>query len=173
MKKIYQLRLDLRWMKPPIWRRLLVSEETTLQELHYIIQVSMNWENMHLFKFEVGEKIYPGTPYPHEDDQYLFDYYDEDELGSLEEKLKDLGLQENSKFEYTYDFGADWEHLFVVEKILPAQEGQNYPQCIKGKRNAPLEDDIDLEGEEFDTEHFDKEEINQRFADLRAQEYIS
>jgi hypothetical protein len=38
---IYQIKVTLRDSKPPIWRRLLISSETTLAQLHDIIQVAM------------------------------------------------------------------------------------------------------------------------------------
>src|SRR6516162_5024520 len=40
---IYQLRLVLAAISPMIWRRLLVSSETTIAQLHQYIQVAFNW----------------------------------------------------------------------------------------------------------------------------------
>ena len=40
---IYQLKVTLRGSKPPIWRRLLVSDQTTLGKLHDILQIAMGW----------------------------------------------------------------------------------------------------------------------------------
>lgn len=40
---IYQIKVRLRDSKPPIWRRLLISSETTLPKLHDIIQAAMGW----------------------------------------------------------------------------------------------------------------------------------
>jgi hypothetical protein len=39
---IYQLRLVLAGISPMIWRRLLVSSETTIAQLHQYIQVAFN-----------------------------------------------------------------------------------------------------------------------------------
>jgi hypothetical protein len=41
---------------------------------------------------------------------------------------------------YTYDFGDDWEHDIVLEKILPADPGTAYPVCLAGKGACPPED---------------------------------
>jgi hypothetical protein len=46
--RIYQLKVFLREISPMIWRRLLVSGDTTLLELHKIIQIAMGWEGYHL-----------------------------------------------------------------------------------------------------------------------------
>jgi len=41
---------------------------------------------------------------------------------------------------YTYDFGDNWEHRVLVEKILPAEPGKTCPLCLAGKRACPPED---------------------------------
>jgi len=55
---IYQLRLVLTGISPIIWRRLLVSSETTIAQLHQYIQVSFNWSGEHLHRFRVHGKDY-------------------------------------------------------------------------------------------------------------------
>jgi hypothetical protein len=39
-----------------IWRRLLVSSETTITQLHEYIQVSMDWNDEHLHRFRIHGK---------------------------------------------------------------------------------------------------------------------
>ena len=50
---IYQLKITLRHIKPPIWRRVQVSGHITLAKLHTLIQVVMGWTDSHLHCFEV------------------------------------------------------------------------------------------------------------------------
>ena len=88
------------------------------------------------------------------------------------------------------EFGDNWEHLLLMEKILPPDPGQRFPQCIKGKRACPPEDvggtwgyeeflealrdpehpehDEYLEwiGGKFDPEAFDLERINRELHSL-------
>src|SRR5262249_9892724 len=45
-----------------------------------------------------------------------------------------------SKIRYTYDFGDDWEHDILVEKVLARDEAASYPRCTGGRRAAPPED---------------------------------
>ena len=40
---IYQLKVSLIGIKPPIWRRILVTGDTTLDILHGIPQTAMGW----------------------------------------------------------------------------------------------------------------------------------
>ena len=46
---------------------------------------------------------------------------------------------EKAKVVYVYDFGDDWRHDIVVEKIAPAEPGVAYPRCTGGRREAPPE----------------------------------
>jgi len=39
---------------------------------------------------------------------------------------------------YLYDFGDDWKHSIVLEKILTSADES--PRCLAGKRNCPPED---------------------------------
>ena len=48
---IYQLRAVLRGISPLIWRRLLVRSDTTIVQLHEILQVVFGWDDMHLHRF--------------------------------------------------------------------------------------------------------------------------
>jgi hypothetical protein len=60
---IYQLKVTLEDIKPPIWRRILVTGNTTLSKLHRILQVVMGWDDYHLHQFIIND-IYYGTPDP-------------------------------------------------------------------------------------------------------------
>jgi len=67
---IYQLKVTLEDIKPPIWRRIQVSGDVTLFKLHKILQAAMEWEDYHLHQFMVGEVHYaipsPDDPWPME-----------------------------------------------------------------------------------------------------------
>jgi hypothetical protein len=45
-----------------------------------------------------------------------------------------------SKICYTYDFGDDWRHDIVVEKVLERERAVTYPRCTGGRRAAPPDD---------------------------------
>jgi hypothetical protein len=180
---IYQIKVTLRGSKPPIWRRLLVSSEITLATLHDIIQIAMGWDNSHLHAFEIAGIQYSE---PVED---LFD-----DLGFSDEgrvKLSKIVPTEGFSFRYEYDFGDSWDHIILVEKMLPADPPQIVPVCITGKRACPPEDvggvwgydtflkaiknpdypdhDIYTEwiGDDFDSEAFDLDTINAQLHGLR------
>jgi hypothetical protein len=127
---VYQLKITLRDIRPPIWRRVQVKD-CSLAELHEIIQVAMGWEFSHLYSFEVdgvdyGDLGMTGDELDMKDDRRA--------------KLSRVVRGEKFKFHYTYDFGDNWEHEIVVEKILPPEAGTTYPVCVDGKRAGPPED---------------------------------
>jgi len=64
----FQLRIELREILPPIWRRFMVPGTIALPSLHRVIQAVMGWENYHLHLFRFGEKEYgvPDPDYPSE-----------------------------------------------------------------------------------------------------------
>ena len=96
-KSVYQLKVTLDGSKPPIWRRILVPGNTSLYNLHDILQIVMGWENYHLHMFTIDGQVY-GDP---EDDEY-------GDLGTKNEtryRLDRLGLREKSKFSYEWPCG--------------------------------------------------------------------
>ncbi len=128
--KVYQIKVTLWGSKPPIWRRLLVSGETSLYDLHKIIQVAMGWANSHLHQFIIDGEYY----------SLPSEYDEEPVIDERKYRIAEMAPREKSKFVYEYDFGDSWEHKIVVEKILPADQDTQYPLCLKGKRACPPED---------------------------------
>ncbi|MDQ2805864.1 MAG: plasmid pRiA4b ORF-3 family protein [Chloroflexota bacterium] len=55
---VYQLKVVLRDCSPLIWRRLLVSSDTTIAHLHAILQTALGWEDLHLHRFRIHSKEY-------------------------------------------------------------------------------------------------------------------
>jgi hypothetical protein len=55
---ILQLRAVLRGISPLIWRRLLVPSESSIAQLHEVLQVAFDWEHMHLHRFEIRGREY-------------------------------------------------------------------------------------------------------------------
>jgi len=127
--EVYQLRIDLREIKPPIWRRLLVPGDVTLYKLHQIIQAAMPWADYHLYEFSIGGERFGD---PSEEDW-------EPPRSARRYRVNQV-VRAGQKFAYVYDFGDYWEHEIKVEKVLPAEPGVRYPVCITGKRACPPED---------------------------------
>ncbi len=135
-ERVYQFKVTLRGIRPPIWRRIQVPETYTFWELHVAIQDAMGWTDTHLHEFVMvdpssGAACRIGIP----DEEF-----DTGVLPGWEVKIADFFSFENRVARYIYDFGDDWEHVVRLEKILPRQKGVNYPVCLAGRRACPPED---------------------------------
>ncbi len=141
-KRVYQLHIRLKGIKPSVWRRIQVPENYTFYDLHVAIQDAMGWEDCHLFEFTKGKiKFRPAYR--------IISIFDESEMidsdikweFATEVSMKKLLKKEQDSILYTYDFGDDWQHLITLEKILPWQNSMKYsPACVDGELACPPED---------------------------------
>jgi hypothetical protein len=122
----------LKYIRPPIWRRIEVPGDVTLDELHLILQAIMGWTNSHLHQFKVG-RIYYGEPSIDE----LSDLNLKDESKA---RLNKVLSKPKQKMIYEYDFGDGWEHEILLEKVLPRDSMVRYPRCLGRARACPPED---------------------------------
>jgi hypothetical protein len=132
-KGVYQVKVTLSGIRPPIWRRLLISPEATFQDLHRIIQIAMGWRASHLHLFQAADGRLIGDPAEDEDD--MMGFLDETRL-----RVGSVLTREGQAIKYEYDFGDSWEHQVKLEKILPAGDEGQLPRCIKAARQCPPED---------------------------------
>jgi hypothetical protein len=171
---IYQMKVTLKGIRPPIWRRLLIRPDTKLKQLHEILQTAMGWFNCHLHQF-VADGVRYGVP----DDEWGHDVQDERRV-----TVADIAPATGDRFVYEYDFGDGWEHELLVEKMREPEPGATYPVCLTGRRACPPEDVggiwgyadllrilsdpddsqheeyLDWVGGEFDPDEFDAAEVN-------------
>lgn len=119
---VYQLRVVLRAVSPLIWRRVLVRGDSTLADLHAVLQAAFGWSDSHLHRFKVHGREYDGI------------------YESREVRVADLGLRVTERLVYGYDLGDLWRHDIRVEQILDGEAGRTYPVCIGGRRAGPPED---------------------------------
>jgi hypothetical protein len=171
-----QLKVTLKYIRPPIWRRLVLSDHSSLGYLHSVIQEAMGWDNSHMHAFSIDQLEYAGPEVV-------------DDCGGLCDEdffLHQVIKRSGQRFTYKYDFGDGWVHEILVEKIEPADSQTALPRCLKGARACPREDCGGVPGYEamleakrhptkerlsywgepswvldFDPEHFDLAAINQ------------
>lgn len=173
--QVYQFKITLEEINPPIWRRIQVPETYSFWDLHVAIQDSMGWTDSHLHQFEItnpktGKEV--EISIPDED-------WEDEALAGWEVKIADYFSLKNPTALYIYDFGDNWEHTILLEKIVPRAEKTEYPICLEGERACPpedcggawgyvdlletisdpddeeYEDTIEWLGDDFDPEYFD------------------
>jgi hypothetical protein len=128
--EIYQLRAVLRGISPMIWRRLQVHNDSTIADLHAVLQIAFAWEDAHLHRFSIRGRDYGlgrdgGIDFA---------------TDARRVRLCDLKLRRLERFVYEYDFGDSWVHDVRLEAVLPFDPRPTYPQCVAGKGAAPPED---------------------------------
>lgn len=53
---VYQLKVWILEISPMVWRRLLIRSDSTIADLHYIIQIAVGWNDDHLNLFHIHGK---------------------------------------------------------------------------------------------------------------------
>ncbi len=169
---MYQLKITIDKITPPIWRTITVPKTFSLNKLHHIIQIAFGWWNYHLYQFgEWEHKI--GDPILWDDGETTWD---------KKVKIKDVLKAVGDKLPYEYDMGDGWKHTVVLEKIEVG--GLKGARCLDGARAAPPEDCGGIHGyqelihhlhhpekdgyiellewleDNYDSERFDIEDVN-------------
>ena len=127
---LLQLHIELKEIKPKVWRRVLVPETITLQGLHAVIQAAFGWSGGHLHEFEAAGQRYGGSD-P--------DYDAPGSVGSERTRLT-KAMTRSGTIDYVYDFGDYWQHRVKLEKALPATPALKLPLCMAGANAAPPDD---------------------------------
>jgi hypothetical protein len=134
-KRLYQFKVTLLDIDPPIWRRIQVKD-CSIDKLHECLQSAMGWTNSHLHRYEI-QGIVCGDPDLVCDDPESFVG-----INSRETMVSQIVPQSGSRFRflYEYDFGDRWRHEVLFEGCLASDGGVRYPMCLEGERCCPPED---------------------------------
>jgi hypothetical protein len=129
---VLELRIELLGVDPPIWRRIQISSESTLWDLHVAIQDAMGWQDYHLHEFQfLGTNARVGIPLEDETLEMLPGW--EQRVDHYLSFAAPLAL-------YQYDFGDSWLHEIRFEGVFSKDARRNYPRCLAGVRHCPPED---------------------------------
>ena len=184
----YRIRVDLDEAKPPIWRRLELASDVTLDQLHDIVQAAMGWTDSHLHEFAKGD-----NPTDRRAEHYRPQESLDNDLPGVDEvsvRLDEVLVEPGDRLFYNYDFGDDWSHTLRLEAVSPREPEQPRAACLAGARVCPPEDcggiwryhdllrtlsqpaDADNEellewvGPDFDPGRFDVAEVNSVLAEM-------
>ncbi|WP_344250681.1 plasmid pRiA4b ORF-3 family protein [Isoptericola hypogeus] len=138
---VFRLRVDLVRATPPIWRRLDLRSDLTLDVVHQVLQDAFAWTDSHLHRFTLGTDAWDN-----DGEQFLCPYdvenQEDDESGVPEEQVRlDETLGEpGDVLHYVYDYGDDWELTLKLEDVRTATPDTPVGVCVGGRRGAPPED---------------------------------
>jgi hypothetical protein len=132
LDRICTIRIEPMHSDPLIWREVKAPVSITLDDLHRIIRIAMDWAEEHLWEFIVAKKRYAPP------DEFTSPFEPVSDSGEV--RLSDMLRQRRTTFQYLYDFGDSWLHQVIVTRIRAPETGVAYPRYIAGERNSPLED---------------------------------
>lgn len=134
----YRVRVDITGSRPPLWRRLELTSDMHLGELHDVLQAAFGWTDSHLHRFGSG------TEYYGRDTEYYLSPFEvaEGEVGIPEGEVRvaEVLVDPGDKLFYVYDFGDDWHHTVRLEAVLPREGPAPRAVCTGGRRPGPPED---------------------------------
>ena len=90
-----------------LWRRFLVRSDSTLADLHVVLQIGFDWTDFHLHRFRIRKKDYAVPRFGG--------------LGCHDARkitLSELHFRINERFVYEYDFCDLWQHQVRIERRL-------------------------------------------------------
>lgn len=121
--KTTRLRVTLREVQPVLTRVIDVPPDSTLPELHDLLQIAVGWTDSHLHQFVTADKTAYGVP--SDDDDWM------EQQDETKHHLKGL----STPLTYLYDFGDNWKH--DIEVLGP---GADQVGCVFGEGTCPPED---------------------------------
>lgn len=172
----YRIRVDLDGSKPPIWRRLDLRSDLTLNVVHEVLQAAFAWEDRHLYRFSLG-----GDPFDRTSQLFLCPYdvdsgeVDDNGLPTHDGRLDETLHVPGDALRYCYDYGDSWELTLRLEEVLRGEENAPAAIAVGGRRAAPPEDcggmtdAVSLADVLSDPAHFDLDEVN---AALREPHFV-
>jgi Plasmid pRiA4b ORF-3-like protein len=134
MPDIARLKVEIDEVTPAVVRRIQVPVAIRLDDLHFVLQIAIGWQNCHPFEFRGGvgssAKVWG-----------LLDRDNptESPLSAETATLADL-LALGPTFAYDYVFGDDWRHTVALEAIEAATPEAIYPRLVSAEGRCPPAD---------------------------------
>lgn len=127
--EIVRLRVGLDEVTPRVVRRVEVPVTIRLDDLHFVLQIAIGWQNGHPFEFRIGDAAWGLSDRDVENAP----------LAAEQATLADL-LARGRLFAYDYVFGEDWQHTVEVEAVSVAEPGIVYPHLVSAEGRCPPAD---------------------------------
>jgi hypothetical protein len=135
MPEIARLKVEIDDVMPAVVRRIEVPVAIRLDDLHFVLQIAIGWQNCHPFEFRTGDAD------PDCKRWGLLDRDDPDSnlLAAETATLADV-LALRHTFRYDYVYGEDWAHTVALEDIAPAALDASYPRLVSAHGRCPPAD---------------------------------
>lgn len=124
--------VQLRGTDPPVWRKLEVEDDLTLDMVHELLQLAFGWENAHLHQFHSGPRGNITTYVPAESGH--------DARAEHSVTIGSLLRRPGDTLTYEYDFGDGWDHVITLDTIDEFDPKIAGARCVDGANMTPYED---------------------------------
>jgi Plasmid pRiA4b ORF-3-like protein len=129
MSEIARLSVEIDDVTPRVVRVVEVPIDIRLDDLHFVLQIAIGWQNGHPFEFRTGDAVWglqdreaDSSPLPPE-----------------RATLADI-LAHGDTFKYDYVFGEDWQHIVTLQSRNAAQPDMRYPYLVSAEGRCPPAD---------------------------------
>jgi hypothetical protein len=127
--EIARLSVEIDDVTPRVVRCVEVPIDIRLDDLHFVLQIAIGWQNGHPFEFRIDEKAWG-----------LRDREAEiNPLPAEQATLADI-LALGGKFHYDYVLGEDWEHTVTLLSRSAAAADVRYPHLVSAEGRCPPAD---------------------------------
>lgn len=109
-----------------VWRKVVLSSQHTMEDLHEIILKVYEFDNDHLYSFFMDGKKWSRDRISSPNDDSVGPKADEVLVG-------DLGFLKGQRFLYLYDYGDEWQFLIEVEEIQETNP-ESFKPYLKGSK---------------------------------------
>jgi hypothetical protein len=133
-EKIARLRVEIDEVTPAVVRRVEVPLDIRLDDLHFVLQIAIGWQNCHPFEFRVDGAAEKRWGLLDKDDP------ESSPLPAERATLADLLQHGQKSFCYDYVYGEDWTHTVELEAIAPADGDARYPRLVSAQNRCPPAD---------------------------------
>jgi hypothetical protein len=134
MPDIARLKVEIDEVTPAVIRRVEVPVGIRLDDLHFVLQIAIGWQNCHPFEFRGGS-----GPTAKAWGLLDRDNPESSPLSAETATLADL-LSLGPTFAYDYVFGDDWRHTVALETIEAAAPDVVYPCLVSAEGRCPPAD---------------------------------
>ena len=125
--EIAQLNVEIDDVTPRVARCVEVPFDIRLDDLHFVLQIAIGWQNGHPFEFRVGDRAWGPAP-----------------IAMPETAPTARGRGDARRyfgpcrptFKYDYVLGEDWEHTVTLLARSSVQAGVRYPHLVRAPKAA-------------------------------------
>jgi hypothetical protein len=151
---VYRLKVSLTDYKD-VWRRIELTSNQTLENLHDTIQTAFGWDDDHLYAFFLSGKDWDVAT------QYTDPFDREPGERGADIRLDRLHLHPRQRLRYIFDFGDEWRHDIKVEKLNLKPDDGEYPRITDTEGIPPAQygdDEDELDEDELDEDESEDDE---------------